>query len=153
MNPTLLAAIAISLALTASEALAETLIVNVQPNGKSFTVEPVDEGKVQFMITRDPAHTSVPSDPALTVVRSAQLTVSDGKRNIVAVSVAPHINEKGHLVYSFKVSKEYAPYTTFRISETEQYKDKDNSGGYIGGGKILIYHIEEPRPLKIESTR
>lgn len=145
MKPLLLAAVAISLALTASESLAAKFTVHVKPNGKTFTVEPVDEGMVRFTSTRDPAQTKKPSDPELAVVRTAHLTVSDGERDLVAVPVAPRTMRNGHLKYSFEVLKAYVPHTSFRISETEEYKDRT---GCIGGGTILSYKIKDPASLK-----
>lgn len=148
MKQLLLAAVAISLALAGTESFAAKLLVYVQPNGSAFTVEPLDEGIVRFTVVRDPAKTREPSDPELRIVRSAHLTVSDGKRDLVTAPIAPRTMKNGHLKYSFKVLKEYAPSTTFRMSEIEEYKGRT---GYIGGGTIFIYQMEEHSPLPGES--
>jgi len=125
--------------LCCSELFAVKQLVQVTPNGTTFSVDPAVDGMVLFTIIRDPADAREPQNKSLILVRSARLEVSDGKRTLLSAPIAPHSNNQGKLIYRFRVLEEHAPHTVFTLSEIEDGRDRS---GYMGGGTIFKYTIQ-----------
>jgi len=138
MNRTIIPTVLICASLYCSESFALKQLIQVSPNATTFHLEPQKNGMVRFTIIRDPTDAREPLDRELILVRSAQLTLSDGKRTMLTVPIAPSVNDDGNLVYVFLVAEEHAPHAVFTISEIEDYRDRHRPG-YMGGGTIYKY--------------
>ncbi|WP_442511806.1 hypothetical protein SH528x_003551 [Novipirellula sp. SH528] len=95
--------------------------------------EETDDAMVRFVAVRTPPSKDAQLD------RNARLTISDGKSTIIEMSVNPTKNDKGDLIYEFKIAKKYLPSTRLEVFE----KDKDKKE-VIGGGDIYGYSTSQP---------
>ena len=139
--------------------LSSWLMSRPRSSGEALGLEmkPLDGGKTQFTITRDPSRANHPTNPDLMLSRGASLAVYGDQGRIVRCPVAARENRSGRLVYQFELDDELAKSSRFTLSEIEDYKD---GTGYIGGGTIyefaLIDFIDpdhEARALRSETGR
>lgn len=136
MNRTVTAIIMISASLICSNAFAIKQLVYLTPNTTTFRVEPQEDGMMRFTIVRNPADARKPQNKSLTLIRSANLSVSDARRTLLTAPIAPRVNKDGKLVYVFYISEKHAPHSEFTLSEIEGTRERS---GYMGGGTIYKY--------------
>ncbi len=111
-------------------------------------IDKIDDGMVRFVAVRTPPSNDAQLD------RIARLTISDGEQTIIEISVEPTKNDRGNLIYEFKVAEKFLPHTKLEIFEKE--KDKKR---VLGGGDIYGYSTNHPylhdskEPIKIESDK
>ena len=108
--------------------------------GKEFAFEmnSKENGKVAFIIKRDPSKASEPADAKLRLVRGACLSVIGRDGFVAGCPIAPETEQNGILVYRFELNDQYARSSRFVLSEIEDYRE---GTGYIGGGTVYTFRL------------
>ena len=113
---------------------------NLQQSGFSMKVKNLEDGTVEFTLSRDLAKArSFAQDSDLQLKRSSTLEVF-GKPGLVAkCNVEPKIQEN-NLTYSFAMARDWVPYSHFQIAEIDYYKDTKREH-LIGGGTFYDFRL------------
>ena len=104
----------------------------------AFEMNPKENGKVVFIIKRDPSKAIEPADDKLRLVRGASLSVFGGDGFVARCPIAPETEQNGILVYRFELNDQFARSSRFELSEIEDYRD---GTGYIGGGMVYSFRL------------
>ncbi|WP_345326459.1 hypothetical protein [Novipirellula rosea] len=126
--------------LLSSVAKGATLFQRVTPNDNTFTVNDNGNETLTFTITRDSSIISTPKDESYEIRRNGNLTIRDGTKTLLSVSVAPTTRVRGKLIYRYTIAKHLASKAVFQLSESTQPRVGLPE---LGGGRLTQYGLPD----------